>query len=466
MSYDMCLTRGCNVCFLLLNEKLKKVSTPSDIEPQDYNQSQNLHKCSGCQLIYYCSPAHQRLDWPIHRRFCRAANLIMTTYKIKHPYLVSGQPNDANTMERATIQVKYLMRQNMARPLEFHEEELTSFPAHCEICYKFDRIQSSPCCFGVSYCSAEHAAQDNERHRKQCNFLKLYYCPYKVRPQVAPEVIIKGFYKAVQDLRTMDLVDAFEHITGLKLPEVPISSFDNYQLFACAGDFSCMGSILFTLSFTNLAECTNRKFVIFIVGAVMEESLWFRQIHTKWFFLQHPNIIRLEMHFIGPQAPKGLEEREITYEFLDAERTVLYASYAMLFETFSRDYNVKPSLIAAFNCGFSEYAPDSLDERQVYHRGVEIVKKDTWYRGILEILQTYDVPILFTSLTQIEAELDYGALLRVISKDHLPTEITPLFLVKINPYRDLRPLRNWQTLQDQIYYRNNYIQAVVASIKQ
>ncbi|XP_036321753.1 uncharacterized protein LOC118735870 [Rhagoletis pomonella] len=464
LAYDMCSSRCCNICLLLEVEKQSKGASPSK-EPMP----QKLHKCSGCQLVMYCSQEHQRMDWQLHRGFCRAISQIMSNYQIKHPYLISGQPHDSYTMERAILQVKYLLRTLLGRKLEYHEEELTSFPAYCEICYHLERVQSCTRCHGVSYCSPQHAAQDSERHKARCGLLQLYYCPYKVQPQMSPDMLVEDLRTPVDDVLTMDLKQAFEHITSRKLPKVPTASMKNYQLFSCAGDFSCIGTICFTLRFTEMAEFKGNKFAIFILGATVEQDLWFRQIHTKWFFLQFKQITRLELYFIGPEV-LGAARREITYNYMGADRTVLYTSYRMLFQEFTKETRLKPSLIAIFNCGFSEHAPSTVAEQKEQRErtgipGDACATKDTWSHGILEMLQTYDLPILFTSLTRLEADFDYGAILRVAQADRLETRIKRLFDVKKNPYRDLRPLRNWQNQNDDdIFYRNGYVQAVISQI--
>ncbi|XP_011182083.2 uncharacterized protein LOC105212032 [Zeugodacus cucurbitae] len=464
MSYDMCSTRCCNVCLLTEMDKQVRGALPST-KPFPTR----LKKCSGCHLVLYCSRLHQRLDWELHRDFCRAVKRMMNTYKIKHPFLISGQPYNIFTMERAILQVKYLLKTVLKRNLEFHEEEITSFPAHCEVCYSFERLYSCTRCFGTSYCSSQHAAEDKERHKKRCSQLQLYYCPYKVQPRIPPEVLLGKLCKRVPDILKVDIIGAYECISGKRMPKVPTACMDNYQIFSSVGDFSCMGTILFSLEFIDVGAIKGTKFVIFILGATVEQDLWFRQVHTNWFFLQYPQFTRLELYFIGPDV-LGAAKREVTYQYLGSDRTVFYESYRMLFQEFTRINRTKPKLIVVFNCGFSEHAPATIEEQREQSErlgipGDSCASKDTWSGGISQIIQTYDLPIIFTSLTRVEADLDFGAIKRIASMDRLETHITRLFDVKVNPYRDIRPLRNWQRENDDdIFYRNGYIQGFTSHV--
>lgn len=76
------------------------------------------------------------------------------------------------------------------------------------------------------------------------------------------------------------------------------------------------------------------------------------------------------------------------------------------------------------------------------------------------MLQTYDTPIIFTSFTKQEADFDFSALEKV-ARQRLKINIERIFKTRNNPYRDIRPLRQWYVRdQESIYYRNNIIQAI------
>lgn len=104
----------------------------------------------------------------------------------------------------------------------------------------------------------------------------------------------------------------------------------------------------------------------------------------------------------------------------------------------------------AFNCGFSEYVDENPS-----------LSQDTWTNGLKALLQLTNIPIMFTSFTQLEAHDDYRILKKHISD--LKQFKTRLKLIE-NPYHDLRPLRNWYPNdKEQFYYRNGYIQCIEVS---
>ncbi|XP_054744803.1 uncharacterized protein LOC129249162 [Anastrepha obliqua] len=465
LSYNICSSRYCNICILLEIEMQAKGT------PMKRPKHIKLFKCSGCKLVLYCSEEHQRIDWQMHRNFCRAISLIMRNCQVPHPYYINGVPKDEYALGRAIVQVKYLLRTLFGRNLEFREEELASYPAYCEICYNMIHLRSCNDCYGVSYCSTEHAKEDLERHRKKCGLLQLYYSPYKVQVQMPSEVLLDDLQNPVEDFLTKDLFGAWEQITSKKLPKNPTLSIIDYQLFACAADFSCMGTICFTLSFTDMKDFAGTKFIIFILGATIEQDFWFRQIHTKWFFLQYPQFTSLELHFIGPDV-MGSDIRDITYNYNGCDRSVLYVRYRMLFQDFAKEVSLTPSLIAAFNCDFCEYFPpvtfeqSEVEEPTGGNPSSIRLKKDTWPGAIQELLLTYNLPILFTSMTRVEAIYDFDVLRRVLHKEPLGTRICRLFKLTVNPFRDIRPLRNWRkhSGEDEICFRNGYLQAVVTRL--
>ncbi|XP_017009961.2 egl nine homolog 1 isoform X1 [Drosophila takahashii] len=55
---------------------------------------QNLLRCAKCKAVYYCSPAHQHLDWPDHRTACR----LLTRQK------VNSSSNNNKQQQRQQIQ--------------------------------------------------------------------------------------------------------------------------------------------------------------------------------------------------------------------------------------------------------------------------------------------------------------------------------------------------------------------------
>lgn len=163
------------------------------------------------------------------------------------------------------------------------------------------------------------------------------------------------------------------------------------------------------------------------------------------------------------------------------QRTVNYKSYCCLYQQFESQHKIQPSLIVAFNCGFSEYAhcnknsveaiAETIEDCLSINAELKSTKSsscnNTWFEGLSKLLLNFNTPIIFTSFTKLEANFDYGYLLSVAQQQQtFQIALKRLLDITKNPYRDLRPLRNWQlSNEDEIYYRNGYIQAVCSYLK-
>ena len=318
MAYDLFCAQQCNVCWLLHDSG---ADSSSDDSCNSFPTRDKLHKCNGCKLILYCGGEHQRLDWPIHKNFCKAVQKICKVYHVRHPFLLNGEIHDQKTLETSILQVKYMLRTCLDRPLQYHEEELTSFPEYCQVCFSFGCMRLlCDHCKAVAYCSESHKRADALRHHAQCALLQLYYCPYKVQILYRPPYELEHSFSEskVVNLKGIDLIRAFEDSTQQNLPKNPMKSLDDYQLFSFAADFSCISTICYALSFMDMdPKYKNKKFVLFVIGATVEQELWFQVVHTQFFFRQYPHITNLELYFIGPEL-KATEEtyKTICYDFL------------------------------------------------------------------------------------------------------------------------------------------------------
>uniref|UniRef100_A0A1A9VZL8 MYND-type domain-containing protein n=1 Tax=Glossina brevipalpis TaxID=37001 RepID=A0A1A9VZL8_9MUSC len=468
MSYELCSALHCNVCLAqAMFQPLINWTT---------EDKSNIRHCSGCQLIKYCGKLHQKIDWPFHGEFCRAIQCIKTTYNIKHPFHLSTKngedPETFEEMETAQIQLKYLLSDVLKRPLKFHEEELISFPNICAVCLKQKSLpHTCSQCRLQAYCSLQHLEEHSIEHGKVCHLLKLYYCPYKANEP--PTNLNLKYFGRVDDLHKTNLAAAFEKVFNLKLSCEPYKTLKDYQLFSYASDFSCISSICFAMCHLNVLSMETSKLVIHVVGATVESRLWFQQIHTQFFFLQYPFFTTLELNFIGPDVLENVQE-EMHYEFLSQERSVYYVCYKGLFQEYVKYFRGSPSIIVSFNCGFSEYSqlfkanpsnPRILTAENSVEAPTSSAHIDTWQGALLEMLLYFRVPIIFTSFTKQESEFDFAALQKVADTGTFQIHIDRIFKAQ-NPFHDLRPLRQWQTDDDEsFYYRNGYIQAIYTRLK-
>lgn len=301
MSQDLFSPLNCNICLML--QTSNKSETEQQNDPSSITSKRQLMTCNGCHMVKYCNKSHQMIDWNIHRDFCRAIQKIKQTLKISHPMLVSGEsPKCKEDIEKTILQLKYLLKNTLGRPLEFQEEELTSFPVYCPICFRIRKVNVlCMSCKNQAYCSAEHLEKHKMEHMKVCGLLQMYYTPYKtVPPENCLDLAIKT---RVDSLQNLDLVQAFEQAFQCKLPDEPTISLLDYQKFAYAANFSCIFTICYALCHVDKRSYgADTKFVIFIVGASVEAVLWFQEIHCKIFFQQHPEFKELDLVFIGPDV--------------------------------------------------------------------------------------------------------------------------------------------------------------------
>ncbi|XP_073821182.1 uncharacterized protein [Musca autumnalis] len=456
MAQELCSPLHCNVCLML--QAHQEVGVLDDGESA---KSCQLLNCSGCQMVRYCNRQHQKLDWAIHREFCQAIQAIKKTLNISHPLRVSGtNPKNKEDMEKTIIQLKYLLRNALERTMQYHEEELTSFPIYCPICFSFKNL-NVVCsdCQNQVYCSEEHLMQHREGHSKVCASLQLYYTPYKTIMAKELQLQLKD---KVGNMKNMDLVAMFEKAFDCKVPQDPTKSLQDYQLFSYAADFSCIATICYTLSHMNVAACHDTYMNIFIIGATFEAVLWFREIHCKFFFQQFEQITNLELHFIGPEMVEP-HENSLEFEFLGKLRKVQFHCFKGLFQDYCRLWKINPILMVAFNCGFSEFSRryNCLPHFQSNNsEPLNSQQQDTWSGAIGEMLP-YDCPIMFTSFTKQESQFDFAAFETAAKSLQMKIEIERVFKVSKNPYRDLRPLRQWYFGDDEsIYYRNGYLQVI------
>lgn len=309
MSNDLCSPFNCNICLLLKTRPGK-----------DQNAVQHLLTCSGCQLIKYCTIQHQKFDWPIHKKFCQAVQKIKTSLKITHPFHICGLPKNKQDVEKAVIQIKYLLKNILNRSLEYQEEELSSFPVFCGQCFKFKSLKvTCTKCNSQLYCSEQHKELHKEKHEQVCGLLQLYYCPYKV--QTSTEECNMQFGNRVNDLHKMDLYTCIENIFSTQLPNNPCKNLQTYLMFSWAADFSCIMTVCYAMELVELPKLQASNLCIFILGASMEAVLWFREVHCKMFFLQNPQVKVLELYFIGPEAIQP-NYKELIFTFLVSFRCV------------------------------------------------------------------------------------------------------------------------------------------------
>lgn len=161
--------------------------------------------------------------------------------------------------------------------------------------------------------------------------------------------------------------------------------------------------------------------------------------------------------------------------FKGSERCVKFNIFRGLFQDCKKSIKARPCLLMAFNCGFSEFSQchnltaskSRLDAAQSLNASEKHLNtNDTWFEGLVEIVQTLDTPIVFTSFTEQESAFDLAAVHKAVKKQRLKVHIDGILKTTKNPFHDLRPLRQWySTDQEEFYFRNGYIQAIRTTLE-
>lgn len=212
------------------------------------------------------------------------------------------------------------------------------------------------------------------------------------------------------------------------------SEFSNYMNVS---KYSYIGTILYALYSTKYALTIKNDLVIHIVGAETEFDFFNRDaciVLLKWL----PEVYNIVLYFIGPELDH--DQKAEVYEWNDFSRTVRKEFITSCYHKLD-DEIAYPNMIISFNCGFTEFAMSD---------------RDTWPESILCMLSCTEIPIVFTSYTYAEAVMDLGAV------KNLEVDVKIVQKSLRNPFRDYRPLLNWEIGVEEIYYSNGYISIIIA----
>ena len=392
-------------------------------------------------------------------------------------------------------------QETLDRDLCQHEKELFLFPRVCRVCRS---AQISPnmidCfwCLGVTYCCKEHQQQDEIHHKKLCSELRYaMVCDNYEQsicisaPPIPAQLDEKYLHKLtvgcdirnhIETYRTSTILDKQKRGDIDYLEEQKVDLIE-MELRFLSDRLTGPLTILYVAQLCRLAKrlCigTAKEIVIHIVGSNIVEMLGI----IKWEYLAHrlPKLESLRLVFVGPELADHEEEdgvasalesanwslgvcdncanqgRAIHYEI----RRRLYHDYAI-----SSDYTV-PDLVCAFNCGFHEYE-SSISEPW---RGIS-EEGDTWAISLPYLVRHSNVPLVFTSYTKTEADKDLYAFKKAIQKHEQELHGTDKLLVRTNqvnievetqenPFRSLRPIRNYEFDNNcDTFYYNQFLTVV------
>lgn len=243
------------------------------------------------------------------------------------------------------------------------------------------------------------------------------------------------------------------------------STQDEYEQFAAVCNLSNIATILYVLYHEpGISDEENTKIIIHVVGAHTEIALFSK--HECWllFHWLPAHIHSIIIHFIGPDLPEDvLPYSEVIYK---SNRTNIHEQIVNMhyhretYETFIELANLEqnsstthsPQLILCLNAGFTEY--DGIPNQV-----------NPWISALDEMLRFMNVPIAFTSYIKFEANADMTLLQQRASI--LSVDLDIVFDGIQNPFRDLRPYRNWEHNDDEeIFFYNGYLNVVMVKSKE
>ncbi|XP_023015104.2 putative protein MSS51 homolog, mitochondrial [Leptinotarsa decemlineata] len=396
-----------------------------------------LKTCSRCKTVSYCSRKHQKIDWKSHKDICTVISL---TNSLWDQLSLAGYENK-DQKKKIMFSV---WKDKLKRDLNESEMHMWMFPRICEFCSSRQVTTICQSCHNVCYCSEEHQTSHYQQHKKYC-------CQLKVSLELDIE-----FWRS--ELRTEDLAvsDFNDDLTVLprSLHELMIlydetystSDHPNAQIIHKSNFVSPVASILYGLQ--SGGYLLNRNFskddlTVHIVGADLTEMAWLWKIMAELPFHWIRNLKSLDYIVIGPGLGHDGNTEEFTHQLCNScklkEVKVRCTFHTQLYHNIVNSIE-PPDAVVAFNCGL--------------HENQDQPKLDTWRESIPSLLQHRGVPLILTSYTSNEIIKDLSVVKELVS-----------YVIKTephqNPFSSMRPLKNFESQHEPVYYLNGYI-AVLA----
>jgi hypothetical protein len=201
---------------------------------------------------------------------------------------------------------------------------------------------------------------------------------------------------------------------------------------------TCVATLMFALQHSRIVPKSNLS--VHVVGASQIEYSFYEtlEIMLHWF----PSLKKLQLLFVGPEC---IEETKVTLcDHCTKTRVINLKTSKDLYHVYLKSHSItNPDIIIAYNCGLHEY------ENEVH--------QDTWKESIPSLLSFSPATLVLTSYNMIEAGKDLSRVLRL--NGNLSSCNLLLNCIQ-NPFRSLRPHRDWEQNADSIFYQNNIISIV------
>lgn len=321
---------------------------------------------------------------------------------------------------------------------------MIDFPKICNICREYDPKKLTDCskCEGVSYCSDNHKDLDATNHSQICDFLKIIYT-FRIEFETSSKLTLNA--SIIPKTFPSNLLEMLQTFTKQSIREIPTTQAEFNRLSELS-QFSFAATILYGLETLDLRTKSMKSSIVHIVGSSEKELNDFNENIKIILASFLPKVEILNLIFIGPELPQNLHN---SYHHGNLKINLLFKKgfYHEIIPCFQET----PDLIISFNCGFSEFEKSG---------------NNTWRKSIDSMIDFVNVPLVFSSYTKKESNFD----LEVVKKrcEVKDADWEELFgeFGKRNPFRDFRPMRNWDSEDDEaVYFSNGVIQIVRFSQK-
>lgn len=335
------------------------------------------------------------------------------------------------------------------------------FPKICQSCYEYDAKLLVACggCKSVFYCrhidDASHQAARQQHQIECCDQLRIYFhfvnSPFHTSIPHG-NALMAAATGVTDDKFPADLFQLLNKSTNERYTNLPATQSE-YDRFVAVCNCSCVATVLFTLIKAAVAVTTS-TLDVHIVGASVEFSLFSRQdcwLLFRWLPL---NVEHIRLHFIGPELMLLIDgDMEFEYDCgaTAKKKRITLQLYQEVYEQCADEsLATSPSCIVCFNCGFAEL--DAIPNRT-----------NPWVAGLRAMIRrNRGVPIGFTSYVRSEAEMDLLVFRSIVDENDL--ELKVIVDRQRNPYRDMRPLRNWDDDSGEpLFYNNGYVSIVLVA---
>lgn len=393
----------------------------------DKGSDMPLHRCSGCQLLAYCSKDCQKLDWAFHKPICKQFPLTNGRNVLSEAQKLKKDARYKHIDEMRTTALQIGNTENMDKATNDTNSKFVQgifdWPRVCNICKEAEVDKLTDCtCHSVSYCNDGHRKAD-KAHKEVCYDMLVFTRSYSYLKKYGIELnlpINKNVDKEYQPLDRMSF-----HVSSMR------DEWLDTKLSILSERLSYPLTILYAMQQSGLGtskskveSATSLDIHIVCSKPMLDSSIWEMLIHRL------PLLDELNISFIGVNMALEnhfnidiLGKLERCSDCKSRNRLITYNIYPEHYHMHfsSLDYS-EPDVIAIFN--ISEMSQGEEDH----------VHAVTSYRNM-----TYDEDTLIILTDKENEELEKG-----ISDINEARPVDVIMPSSLNPLRGFSLVRGTQ----------------------